>query len=68
MESIKDYIAHLDSKKRITLRGARYSYYNVREYENGCILLVPREMTVPDSVSADDLREMDRTVGKLVLC
>lgn len=66
MESIKDYIAHLDSKKRITLRGARYSYYNVREYENGCILLVPREITVPDSVSEDALREMDRTVDELV--
>ena len=31
-----------DSKKRVTLRGAKYQYYNVREYENGCIMLEPR--------------------------
>lgn len=62
MESVKDYTAHLDGKKRITLRGAGYSYYNVREYENGCILLEPRELTVPDSISARTLQEMDRAV------
>ena len=48
METIKDYVAHLDNKKRITLRGAAYQYYNVKEYPNGCILLEPREFTVPD--------------------
>ena len=26
MEAIKDYVAHLDNKKRITLRGAAYQY------------------------------------------
>ena len=35
MEALKDYTAHIDAKKRITLRGARYDHYNVREYENG---------------------------------
>ena len=29
MEVMKDYVAHLDNKKRITLRGAAYQYYNV---------------------------------------
>jgi len=28
MEAMKDYVAHLDNKKRITLRGAAYQYYN----------------------------------------
>ena len=37
MEAMKDYVAHLDNKKRITLRGAAYQYYNVKEYGNGCI-------------------------------
>ena len=32
MEAMKDYVAHLDNKKRITLRGAAYQYYNVKEY------------------------------------
>ena len=26
MEVMKDYVAHLDNKKRITLRGAAYQY------------------------------------------
>ena len=44
MEAVKDYVAHLDNKKRITLRGAAYQYYNVKEYGNGCIVLEPREL------------------------
>ena len=44
MEAVKDYLVHLDNKKRVTLRGANYKYYQVKEYENGCILLEPREV------------------------
>ena len=50
MEAMKDYVAHLDNKKRITLRGAAYQYYNVKEYGNGCIILEPRELAVPESI------------------
>ena len=32
MGAIKDYNVHIDSKKRITLRGAKYQYYNVPEF------------------------------------
>ncbi|MCI6231311.1 MAG: hypothetical protein MR630_01615 [Selenomonas sp.] len=62
MEDIKDYTAHIDTKKRITLRGARYDYYNVREYANGCILLEPRELVRPESISAATLRTMDASI------
>ena len=62
MEAIKDYTVHLDSKKRVTLRGAAYQYYNVREYQNGCIILEPRELAVPESVSARTLKDMDRAI------
>ena len=62
MEAIKDYTVHLDSKKRVTLRGAAYQYYNVREYQNGCIILEPRELAVPESVSAKTLKDMDRAI------
>ena len=55
MEAMKDYVAHLDNKKRITLRGAAYQYYNVKEYGNGCIILEPRELAVPESISARTL-------------
>ncbi len=73
MEVMKDYVAHLDNKKRITLRGAIYQYYNVKEYGNGCIILEPRELEVPESISARTLADMDRTVsnfkkGKISPC
>ena len=63
MRVMKDYVAHLDNKKRITLRGAAYQYYNVKEYGNGCIILEPRELAVPESISARTLEDMDRAVS-----
>ena len=59
MEAVRDYTVHIDSKKRITLRGALYQYYNVKEFSNGCIMLEPRELTVPDSISSRTLEDMD---------
>lgn len=63
MEAVKDYTVHIDSKKRVTLRGAAYQYYNVREYKNGCIILEPRELIVPESISARTLKDMDRAIA-----
>lgn len=63
MEAVKDYNVHIDSKKRVTLRGARYQYYNVKEYANGCIMLEPRELTVPDTISARTLKGMDKAIS-----
>ena len=63
MMAVKDYTVHIDSKKRITLRGALFQYYNVKEYDNGCIMLEPRELTVPDSISARTLEEMDKAIS-----
>ena len=67
MEAVKDYTVHIDSKKRVTLRGALYQYYNVREYENGCIMLEPRELTIPESISANTLKDMDRAIENFKL-
>ena len=63
MEAVKDYTVHIDSKKRVTRRGAAYQYYNVREYKNGCIILEPRELIVPESISARTLKDMDRAIA-----
>ena len=62
MVAVKDYDVHIDSKKRVTLRGAKYNYYNVKEYDNGCIMLEPRELRIPDSISARSLAEMDEAM------
>ncbi|MCC8103091.1 MAG: hypothetical protein LIP11_12840 [Clostridiales bacterium] len=63
MQAIKDYVVHIDSKKRVTLRGASYQYYNVKEYDNGYIMLEPRELVVPASISAKALADMDRSIA-----
>ena len=62
MEAIKNYTTHVDSKKRITLRGAKFSYYHVKEYGNGCILLEPRELAAPAEISENTLRAMDKSI------
>ena len=61
----KEYTTHIDNKKRITLRGARYQYYNVKEYDNGCILLEPRELTVPKDISSQTLADMDKAISNI---
>lgn len=59
---IREYDAHVDSKKRLTLRSALYEYYHVSELADGRIVLEPRELTVPFSVSANTLKMMDTAV------
>ncbi|MBD3385322.1 hypothetical protein GF407_10405 [candidate division KSB1 bacterium] len=34
MKIIKEYDAKLDNKKRLTIRGAKYDHYKVRELSN----------------------------------
>ncbi|MCD8308101.1 MAG: hypothetical protein LUD51_07760 [Clostridia bacterium] len=60
METVEKYVAHLDHKKRVTLRGAAYEYYEVTEYDSGCILLVPRVLAVPEGISPETLACMDK--------
>lgn len=63
MSPMREYTARPDSKRRVTLRGASYPYYQVKEYDNGCILLEPRELSVPDTISARTLADMDRAIA-----
>ena len=32
MEAVKEYMTHLDAKKRLLIRGAKYQFYKVKEY------------------------------------
>ena len=59
------YQAHLDAKKRLTLRGAKYDYYEVQEYDNGIILLEPRELVRPTEISKQTLQMMDESIRNL---
>ncbi len=62
MIAAKNYTTHIDSKKRLTLRGAKYNYYKVREYDNGFITLEPQELVSPLQISAKSLEAMDKAV------
>ncbi len=66
MEAIsRTYDAKVDSKRRITLRSARFEYYNVKEYQDGSILLEPRDLALPFSVSDNTLAMMDTSMKNL---
>ena len=63
--AVKEYDARLDSKKRLTIRNALFEYYHVSEKADGTIILEPRELTVPFSVSENALRMMDEAVRNM---
>jgi hypothetical protein len=65
MKAVREYGVRLDGKSRITLRGARYEYYNVKELANGCYVLEPRELMPQGGISADTLKDMDTAVANL---
>ena len=65
MDTIREYDAKLDSKKRITLRGNPFDYYHVAELEDGRIILEPRELAIPFEVSQKTLAMMDEAVANL---
>lgn len=62
---VKKYDAKIDSKKRITLRNARFDYFHVEEFADGKIILEPRELVKPFEVSAGTLAMMDSAVENL---
>jgi len=57
------YDAKMDSKKRVTLRGAKYEYYNVQEMDDGNILLSPRVLVSPFEISESTLETMDKSMA-----
>lgn len=63
--SVREYDAKLDSKKRITLRNAIFEYFHVSEMKDGRIILEPRELVKPFSVSANTLSMMDKAVENI---
>ena len=61
-----EYNSKIDAKKRLTIRNAKYEYYNVKEYENGVILLEPRELVKPEEISEKTLKMMDESIKNIV--
>lgn len=61
----KKYEAKLDSKKRITIRGARSEYYQVTEKKDGTVVLSPRELIHPDEISKRTYQMMKKAIKNL---
>ena len=59
----QEYDARLDSRKRMTIRGAVHEFFRVRHRKDGSILLQPLPSEEP--VSAETLRGMDAAVRNL---
>ena len=60
---VKEYDAHLDMKKRVTLRGAEAEYYAVRMFEDGHIVLEPRVLVPPEMISKRTLKMLDKAAA-----
>jgi hypothetical protein len=56
------YIAKVDAKKRIAVRGAKANYYAVTELEDGLILLKPQQETRLEDIPPEVLAMMDRAM------
>ena len=66
MEDVtREYVAKIDSKKRLTLRETPFEYYHVEHYPDGRILLQPRELTEPLRISENTLSMMDTSMENL---
>ena len=62
---VREYDAKLDTKKRVTLRSVLFDYYHVTEYDDGCIVMEPRELTAPFQISANSLAMIDASMQNM---
>jgi hypothetical protein len=60
---VREYDAHLDGKNRITLRGAAQEYYAVKMFSDGRVLLEPRVLVPPESISKKTLKMLDKAAA-----
>lgn len=66
---VKIYQTRLDGKKRVVIRNPQYTYYEVREFNDGHIELLPRILVSPEehdaSISQRTLQMLDTAVQNL---
>lgn len=62
---LQQYDIAADAKNRISLRGAKAKYFNVKALSNGSYLLEPRVLVPPAAVSARTARMLERSVAEL---
>lgn len=61
---IKQYDAKVDSKKRITLRDAKYDYYSVTTYDDGSVSLEPKMLVSNKTISTEQILKTVEVIRK----
>jgi len=61
-EIVKKYETNLDSKKRLTVRGAPFKHYVVEVYSNGKVVLNPRVLVDPNKISRNTLKMIEKSM------
>ncbi len=64
-EIVKKYETNLDSKKRLTVREAQFQHYVVEVYSNGKVVLNPRVLVDPNSISKNTLKMIEKSMKNL---
>ncbi|MGR3320140.1 MAG: hypothetical protein ACUZ8O_16865 [Candidatus Anammoxibacter sp.] len=62
---IRKYDAKLDEKKRLTIRGSKFDFYHIEEFNDGTLLLKPQVLVDPNELSKNTLRMMDKSIKNL---
>jgi len=62
---VKQYTTSLDTKKRITIREAAFSLYNVKVYNDGKVVLNPRVLIDPNTVSKRTFKMIESSMKNL---
>ena len=59
----KEYDTKLDSKNRLTVREASHRYFHVSVFDDGTILLKPRILVDPETISKNALKMIDKSIN-----
>jgi len=59
----KEYDTKLDSKNRLTVREPSHGYFHVSEFDDGTILLKPRILVDPETISKNALKMIDKSIN-----
>lgn len=62
---IGEYDLKADSKRRVTLRSSEYTYWHAVEFDDGRVMLEPRELRAPETISKRVLAHMDEAMRQM---
>ena len=58
----KEYTAKIDSKNRLTLRGAKHSFFKVKVFDTGKVILSPQILLDVEEIPEKTLKTIETSV------